>query len=407
MFLFTRICFLAVFALICPSAQHPKTETYKYSVAGRVVDSKGNPVAAALLTLEPVLPSDLTDSAVDRLVDSYETDSEGRFYITVSTIVQVSDWALYIEAPRPAKSYAPIHTPFDNLSDTKKSSFRQIITLKEGQLMNLRDVPVKLYYCLTILQIHDRANAPMLTSRDKWEHLWLRIRDERGDIVSEGNLSRRNIDEAVHPDSSSVSMALPEGIWSVEVSLDSIGENWFTSNSPVSLERAHNPLPVTIRIARENIGKRALPSDVAFAPELARQQLEGLGILYSQESFIERAVKGNTSALQLFLLAGMNPNVRDKNGSTALIIASEQGYNDCVSLLLSKKADLNSQNNNGLSALMLAAVTGRTRIVADLLTAGADIKIQDKNGKTALMLAEEHNKDDVIWLIKARAQKPR
>jgi hypothetical protein len=115
--------------------------------------------------------------------------------------------------------------------------------------------------------------------------------------------------------------------------------------------------------------------------------------------------KSHTKTVELLLdKGGANPDIKDKNGETALDIArydeikkifnptiidaARRGRTDVVKLLLDKGTNVDMQNNYGQTALMWAASEGHTEIVKLLLDKGANPVIKDKNGKTALYFAK-------------------
>ena len=86
---------------------------------------------------------------------------------------------------------------------------------------------------------------------------------------------------------------------------------------------------------------------------------------------------------------GININVLDKNGFTALIAASSLGKLATATLLLNHGADINILDDKGDSALNYAAMFGHADIVKLLLEHGADVAAKDIAGETALDLAGE------------------
>lgn len=154
--------------------------------------------------------------------------------------------------------------------------------------------------------------------------------------------------------------------------------------------------------------------------ETARLELAQMNIPFTEMAFIDTARQGDTSALALFLDAGMSaetktyegqpalsvaalsnqadtlklllmrgadPNGRDKHGGTALMTACWKGNSEIVNALLAKNPDLNMQAANGMTALMFATWEDHAEIVETLLEKGADAGISDKDGWTALMRA--------------------
>ena len=103
-----------------------------------------------------------------------------------------------------------------------------------------------------------------------------------------------------------------------------------------------------------------------------------------------RAIVGAT----LLLDRGADMNVKTKKerslcheGTTALMLASRSEYTDFVNMLLDRGADVNATDNFGNTALMLASHFASTEIVNILLDRGADVNATDKFGNTALIMA--------------------
>jgi len=95
----------------------------------------------------------------------------------------------------------------------------------------------------------------------------------------------------------------------------------------------------------------------------------------------------NADIVKLLLKAGANPNLVDRNGSTALIVASQENHTDIVpEMLLKAGADPNLANIQGNTALMNASFYGNTDIVKILLESGAELNLQNEDGMTALMV---------------------
>ena len=165
----------------------------------------------------------------------------------------------------------------------------------------------------------------------------------------------------------------------------------------------------------------AAPSVVAQTPAIsparvkARKELGQLGVEYSKSSFIKQAAEGDTIAVQLFLAAGIDPNVYDEaSGGNALMTAARAGHLETVSallaggvnvkgntavvlatrlevlkMLLDHGADVNTKEAGGRTALMPATWQGDVDRVKLLLDRGADVNAKDGNGKTVLMMAAD------------------
>jgi len=68
-------------------------------------------------------------------------------------------------------------------------------------------------------------------------------------------------------------------------------------------------------------------------------------------SFVFASCWNHPDILQAFLNQGINIDVKDRNGWTALISASQHGHKQIVQLLLNHNADTDLKNNHGDAAL--------------------------------------------------------
>ena len=92
---------------------------------------------------------------------------------------------------------------------------------------------------------------------------------------------------------------------------------------------------------------------------------------------------GELAEIKRLLAGGINPNLTDNFGWTALISAALKGQTEAVKALLKNGAKPNLEDNNGRTALMWAASTGQAETAKILLDNGANPDIKDKEGKTA------------------------
>lgn len=69
---------------------------------------------------------------------------------------------------------------------------------------------------------------------------------------------------------------------------------------------------------------------------------------------------------------GIDINIANDNGETALMFACQNGYLDLVLILVAGKADVNAKDKNGKTVLNYAATGGNAEIVKLLLSQGAD-----------------------------------
>jgi ankyrin repeat protein len=86
---------------------------------------------------------------------------------------------------------------------------------------------------------------------------------------------------------------------------------------------------------------------------------------------ITAVVMRDQEAVAELLQDGKNPNVRQSDGQTALMIATSMGDTELMKVLLSKGADPNLRGPRGANALTLAQESGRAELIQLLEGAGA------------------------------------
>lgn len=133
--------------------------------------------------------------------------------------------------------------------------------------------------------------------------------------------------------------------------------------------------------------------------EKALKELRQKNIAYTEESFIKHVEKGDKAVADLFLTAGMSPDAKSINGTTALTIAIRGGYTEIVTLLLAKGVDVSAKDNEGWTALMFAASGGNVEIVKALLNKGADVNAKNNADGTALLLAYNRTRRDIVDIL--------
>src|SRR5262245_39574263 len=91
------------------------------------------------------------------------------------------------------------------------------------------------------------------------------------------------------------------------------------------------------------------------SPQDARAELARLSIDYSPQSFLRRAEEGDAIAVAHFLAAGIDPNIVDADGMSALALAASGGHLATVKALLEGKFDVNFRyREGGATALVIA-----------------------------------------------------
>ncbi|XP_031640648.1 serine/threonine-protein phosphatase 6 regulatory ankyrin repeat subunit A-like [Contarinia nasturtii] len=111
---------------------------------------------------------------------------------------------------------------------------------------------------------------------------------------------------------------------------------------------------------------------------------------------LDAAHEGLADSIKPCLEKGIDINVRNKQGETALIIAAKSGHTNFVKVLLENKADVNILSKNIWSALHIAAYGNYPDIVKMLLDHGADVNARNEWGWTAFHLMSIRGLDAAI-----------
>ena len=120
------------------------------------------------------------------------------------------------------------------------------------------------------------------------------------------------------------------------------------------------------------------------------------------DTLLRYAVHGHCSkeVLQAIVESGIDVNATNKNGTSALMIASRRGNIDAISVLLHVGADRNSVDGNG-DTLLHYAVDGECskEVLQAIVESGIDVNATNKNGTTALMKASRRGNIDAISVL--------
>jgi uncharacterized protein len=168
-----------------------------------------------------------------------------------------------------------------------------------------------------------------------------------------------------------------------------------------------------VRLIEMLLEHGANPNARLTAVQTQRAHTDGdpsLGV--GSTAFMRAAKAGDAPVMKLLLAHGADPNLVQKNGNNALMLAAGLGYRDgnmavptrdrgtteeilaAVQLCLDHGADVNTQGANGDTALH-DAVTGRgdVEVVRYLVEHGASIQIKNARGQTAIDAARASRRD--------------
>ncbi len=112
--------------------------------------------------------------------------------------------------------------------------------------------------------------------------------------------------------------------------------------------------------------------------------------------------RGHLLAVKILLARGANPNTVDAFNATALMWAARNNFQEILIALLDAHALINAVDEDGRTPLMLAARAGNLECVLILLDRGADASIETKNSTKAIDLARGKNHNEVVALLQPR-----
>lgn len=117
----------------------------------------------------------------------------------------------------------------------------------------------------------------------------------------------------------------------------------------------------------------------------------------SGEGALHIVTKRSDAAWVGFLLRfGANPNLKDREGNTPLILATLGRWTDGVRIYTSIKAQVDAQNRLGETALLKAVQNRDPFMVKQLLDAGANPDISDNSGTTPRSFAESDPRGEAV-----------
>lgn len=135
--------------------------------------------------------------------------------------------------------------------------------------------------------------------------------------------------------------------------------------------------------------------------EKAIALLHQRGIEVSEYSFFKHIGDPGTELIDLFIDAGISPNVMDDTGKTALALAIEKRRPDTVKALLSKGAGINKPDSEGNTPLMWASKEGDLTLVQLFLQRGASVNERSVSGNSALLFSIGGGKTEILRALVA------
>jgi ankyrin repeat protein len=142
---------------------------------------------------------------------------------------------------------------------------------------------------------------------------------------------------------------------------------------------------------------------------MAQRLLKLRGYYFTQEDFFKAIRLGDGRAVKAFLQGGMDPNIRNSNGQTALTFALEVTDASKIEPLV-EKADLTITDGAGNSPLFLALRYDHKELFDRLLEKGMNINSRGRNGavnnQTVLHFAVHRRDQATVEKLLARGADP-
>ena len=113
---------------------------------------------------------------------------------------------------------------------------------------------------------------------------------------------------------------------------------------------------------------------------------------------------GNVQSMNMLIKHGINVNITDIKGFSALHLASSRNKVNAVNLILKTErvdlntegVDLNLANKNGYTPILTAIENGHIEILQSLLDANASLDVINKKGETAYKIAERNDNTQIF-----------
>ena len=118
-------------------------------------------------------------------------------------------------------------------------------------------------------------------------------------------------------------------------------------------------------------------------------------------------VSGTEEGVRALLEGGADPDLTLDNGSTAVHMATATGQTTLLRILLEHEADPNIKDEAGITPLMMAASWSRADTVTALAEAGAGLDTRNEDDRTALMIAVTEKRPEIVRALLDAGANPR
>lgn len=195
------------------------------------------------------------------LLPGAATERDGTFFIEnyVSDLSKSTSARLYVTSFCRHDDVTLVDVPFWPWLRREPRFSGKPITVGPGSFTSVGNVDVQLIYGHVSLRILDQQHRPLLTKSEDWFPIWIRVRDQNSVTVHESGLSVVEIERSVDLKESRISLALPKGIWSLDVALAGVppgtstirrSVRWLRVPTKVKIESCDNPVNVVVSVSR-------------------------------------------------------------------------------------------------------------------------------------------------------------
>lgn len=112
--------------------------------------------------------------------------------------------------------------------------------------------------------------------------------------------------------------------------------------------------------------------------------------------FLQAAESGDLAQLQVLLATGVDINATNRQGRTAITLASLKQHYDCVEYLIASGADINRQDQTCFNPFLLACLNNDLHLLRIVLKAHPDLNCLSRFGGVGLTPACEKGHIDIV-----------
>ena len=185
-----------------------------------------------------------------------------------------------------------------------------------------------------------------------------------------------------------------------DVNARSEGEKTFHGKGQQEYEHAAQLLSALLEQGTDAIEAGLIPAEVLQGLEENFQ----LALSFTPKgttALMLAAENGHEQAVQALLAAGADIHAVNENGDSALVCATGNGHEAVFHRLMEAGADIHHADKDGNTPLMAAAAGGNTAILRAMLAAGAQANTANAYGRTALMVAAVNGHEDALAVLLA------